>query len=268
MRLIFAILALLLISSCAKKPEQVNKDIKVFGHGGMGNGSTLPMNSLESMLACYHTGAEGNELDIQLTKDSVVIAMHSLELSENTSLKGMVNSLTWAEIAKGYYTENPYLKYNIVSLEQVFQSMNASPDYYFTLDCKRYPSETKNYDEIFTEQVFRLIEKYGLKNRVLIESDNERFLQLLQEKDSELKLFIYVGTVAEGIAVCERNGFYGITISTRNASKEEIQQVHERNLKIAIWNTHTKKDNREAVEKNPDFIQTEKVSYLLDLLSK
>ena len=269
MKFPFIIIALVvLLSSCSKNEQYSNMDIKAFGHGGSGNQSTLPMNSLESMLACYHAGGEGNELDLQLTKDSVLIAMHSSELAENTNLKGKVNSMTWTEIENGYYTENPYLKYKIVSLEQVLQYMGSFKNYYFTLDCKLYQSETEQYNEVFSNQLASIINKYDLTNRVFIESDNEAFLQLLKAKNNLLRLFIYTGSIADGILICEKNAFYGITISTRNATKEEIQQVHAKNLKVAIWNTHTKKDNKEAVEKGPDFIQTEKISYLLSLLSK
>ena len=59
---------------------------------------------------------------------------------------------------------------------------------------------------------------------------------------------------------------YGITISTDIISKEQIEIAHAKNLRVAIWGLYTENDNIEGIRKNPDYMQTDKVEDLLDLL--
>jgi len=62
------------------------------------------------------------------------------------------------------------------------------------------------------------------------------------------------------------NNLYGITISTEGITKGQITLAHNEGLLVAIWNTHSNRKNRQAVEKNLDFIQTDRVKNLVDLL--
>ena len=111
-----------------------------------------------------------------------------------------------------------------------------------------------------------IIQKFNIKDKVLIESQNEKFLGLMKDFDSDYyKLFIYAN-YDEGFEIAKRLDLFGITISTKKVSAEQIAHAHQHNLRVAIWNTNTKKLNREAVDKDPDYIQTDNLSYLLKLL--
>ncbi len=261
---------LFLLSGCQKKvalPPQ--HAIKVLGHGGLGNTSSLPMNSLESILACYYTGAQGNELDLQMSADGILVAFHSQELSENTNLRGMVNALTWAELSKGYYRENPYGNYALVSLRQVLTALyhnGMGKDYLLSFDCKLYNFETADFQQKFAQALVSLIREFNLEEQVIIENADPEFLQKVQELDTRLALFLYTESAEQGIRTCKEKDLQGLSISTRNIDAQEIKAAQDQNLEVAIWNTHTAKDNREAVEKNPDYIQTERITYLLNLL--
>ena len=48
--------------------------------------------------------------------------------------------------------------------------------------------------------------------------------------------------------------------------EEQIKIAHDNKLLVAIWNTHSASDNIEAINKNPDFTQTDKVKNLIKLL--
>ena len=61
--------------------------ITALGHAGMGIGNTYPMNSYESIFKCLNLGMDGTEFDVQMTKDSVLVAYHSQDLSDETNLK-------------------------------------------------------------------------------------------------------------------------------------------------------------------------------------
>ena len=258
--------------SCKKeKFEIVNLNgnkILALGHGGMGLGNTYPMDSAESILQCLNLGMDGSEFDVQLTADSVLVLFHDTELSQSTTLKGVINSLNWSEVKTAHYKETLYLDYSIISLEQLFSNLPDPQKFKFTFDCKLY-TENKNtlqFYDCYSRAIIRILEKYQLENNAYIESQSAEFLQLFKAKKSDYKFFIYPGSFEEGLKTAQTLGLYGITISTHNITAEQIKIAHDLNFWVTVWNTHTDNDNREAIKKNPDCIQTDKVKHLLKIL--
>ena len=123
-KLLILLSCLIITLSCSKENFDVanlnGNEISAFGHGGMGTRSTYPINTYESLMKCLNFGSDGTELDIQMTKDSVLIAFHDIDLSESTNISGLVNSLNWSEIKNAHYTDPLYTSYSIISLDQFF----------------------------------------------------------------------------------------------------------------------------------------------------
>jgi glycerophosphoryl diester phosphodiesterase len=238
------------------------------GHGGMGPSSTYPTDSYESLMECLSLGADGTEFDVQLTRDSVLVLYHDHDLSNNTTIKGCINSLSWSEVRTARYNQTLYLNYSIISLDEFFSHV-ANPDRYtFTFDCKLYTENvnTGAFYRSYIDAVIRLVHQYGLKNNVYIESQDPNFLALFKKKDPAFRLFIYPSSFEEGLEAAISAGLYGITISTRDITKEQIKMAHDLNLWITLWSIHTEDDNKEAIRKNPDCIQTDKLKHLVKLL--
>jgi len=270
-RILFFLISLIFFS-CEKEDftvENLNGNkITSLGHAGMGIGKTYPMNSFESIAKCLNLGMDGSEFDVQMTKDSILIAYHDQYLSANTNFIGQVNSLTWEELKTAHYTQTMYLDYSITSLEDLFSNMDNIQKYTFTFDCKLY-ADKPNMNEFYLtyiNAVIKIVQKYQLQNKVCIESQDEDFLSLFKNKEPEYKLFIYPSSFETGIETALALNLYGITISTRDISEKQVKIAHDNNLRIAVWNTHSESDHIEAINKNPDYIQTDKVENLIKLL--
>lgn len=260
--------------SCGKKEFSISNlsgnRITAMGHAGMGIDSNYPMNSMEGILKCLNLGMDGTEFDVQMTKDSILVLYHGEDLSNETNLSGTINSMNWEEVKKARYNETPFLNYSIVSLEQLFSSVKNLDNYQFTFDCKLYTktSDVNYFFNNYINAINKIVHKYQLQNNVYIEASSIDFLNLFKIKNPQSKLFINPPNFNEGLQLAMLNGYYGITISTRNVSKEQIAIAHENQLRVAIWNIHFRSDNIEAIEKNPDFIQTDNVKNLVKLLKK
>jgi glycerophosphoryl diester phosphodiesterase len=270
-RFIFSVFLLL---ACNKPEVNINNlnnnQISVFGHGGMGVGHTYPMNSFESIANCLNLGANGSEIDIQLTKDSVLVLFHSYDLSQETNLYGLINEYNWEEIKDGFYQNSPYLNYKIITLDQLFSGLPDLYQFTFTFDCKLYHkgSDDAVFHDQYISALITFIEKYQLHENVFIESQSIGFLQKLKDANPYLKLFIYPSSFDEGLRIAKSMNLKGITISTRAVTKDQIALAHKEGIMVAVWNTHSAKDNLEAIEKNPDFIQTDNLRHLIKVLKK
>ena len=82
-----------------------NDEIQVLGHGGMGIHSLLPMNSALSVQYSLDLGAAGAEIDVQMSKDGVLVAFHDEDLSESTNSEGIIHNLNWSQIEGSVYSD-------------------------------------------------------------------------------------------------------------------------------------------------------------------
>ncbi len=263
---------LIVTLSCSKEEFDIQNlngnKISALGHSGMGNRSAYPRNSYESLTKSLNLGADGIEIDLQLTKDNVLIAFHDEDLSESTNIKGLVRSLTWSEIQNAYYTNPLYTSYSIISMDQLLSNTDDMHQYNYTLDCKYHPlsNDDTQYETDYINALSQLITKFNLINNAYIESQSEDFLRLLQLENNEFNLFINPYSFEYGLETANKLGLFGISMSTDNISEDQIEAAHDNNLFIAIWGVQTNGDNTRAVNKNPDFIQTDCISHLVNLL--
>ena len=271
-KIIISFIILISVVSCEKEEFDIinlnDNKIIALGHAGMGSGDAYPMNSYESILKCLNFGMDGTELDVQMTKDSVLVAYHDQDLSENSNIDGIINSLNWYDIKNAYYTQTPYLNYSIISLEELFSNIDDLHKYKFTFDCKLYTNNinTNQFYTSYINAVVKLIQKYNLENNVYIESQSEVFLRMFKNLDPNYKLFIYSSSFESGLDIALSLDLFGLTMSIRDISKDQIEIAHNNNLWVAIWNIHSESDNIEAIHKNPDFIQTNEVRSLIELI--
>lgn len=261
-----------LLASCKKETFDIQNlngnRIYALGHGGMGFSNLYPINSFESILACLNAEADGTEIDVQMTLDSVLVAFHDETLDGSTDLSGIVNSLTWEQLSSGSYTNAPYDNYNIIRLEEVFSSLENCPGRYFTLDLKLYSSGTdmNAYYEAFSNELLDFYAKYDLYGSTFIESQVPEFLDILKAKNSNFQLYYYPQTFEDGFNVALDHGFKGISISTDITSKEQVEMAHSNGLFVTLWGANTKDKNSETIRKNPDMIQSDKIDHLVELL--
>lgn len=262
----------LLFSSCSKEEFTIqnlnNNKIDVLGHAGSGISNLYPINSMESFIRCFTDGANGTELDVQLTKDSVLVAFHDESLENSTNLEGLVRSKTWDEISQGYYDVVPYTEYNIVRVRDLLDNASTS-DRIFTFDIKKRPAEQEDvlqYYGCFARTLKKLFDDYDLYNRAFVEAQYEAFIVALQNESPAIRQFIFPQVFEDGLAIAQARGLYGITISTHNINKEQVTQAHDLGFHVTIWDVSKRPEIREAVRKNPDMIQTDNVPYLVKIL--
>ena len=234
----------------------------------MGIKSSYPINTFESIQKCLNTGSAGVEFDVQLTSDSVLVAYHGTDLSESTNLSGKISELTWAEVKDAKYKTTPYLDYKIISVNSIFSRVKKLYDFGYSMDCKvpdNHPHKSK-YLKNFASSINRLLKKYNLTNHAFIESKDTNLINNLVDLNLANRLFVYSTDFSSSLTFSKEKAIYGISISNDIISKEQIELAHQNNLRIVLWGIERKKDNLSAVDKSPDFIQTEDLNYLKALL--
>lgn len=241
--------------------------IITMGHGGMGIHSTYPLDSPAGILSCLHSDADGSEMDVQLTRDSVLVAFHSADLSEGSDMSGLVWEHTWSEVAQARLEGVPYSDHHILSIDALFDHIDPA-QHAISFDIKLNGGSTPDaqYYVTYVNALCRFLDEHPVGDRFFIESQSPQLLAMLKDRKPDLKLFIYPTSFAVGLQQARDGSLFGITVDMHEVTPAEIQQAHRENFWIILWNAETNSDNRAAIRLNPEIIQTDRLDDLVGAL--
>ncbi len=272
-KLIFLSAIIFITNSCKKNISlnNLNGDkIGCFGHAGMGSKSVYPANTLQSLETCLSKGADGTEMDIQVTKDGVLVVFHNDNLSGTTECGGVIRDLNWSDIETCRLHSTLLKNLNVISFDEFIQNINSPSKYTFTFDCKLTPGEgdDNEYYQRFAKSIESTITNYGLTENVFIESTDPGFLNLIKTFNATLKLFYLAEDIDNDIKIAAENSFYGISVDNNKISADQITEAHNQHLRVTLYGLETNKQNYDAILKQPDYIQTDDLDYLLRIFGK
>ena len=166
--LFFACICVLL-ASCSTQPTETRADrirtqllncdessVIVVAHRA--DWRNFPENSLEAIQSSIDMGVDMLEIDVQRTKDGVLILMHDHNLDRMTNGSGDIAETTWEEISKLNLKDHQgnMTSYKVAKLED---ALNLCKD--------RIMSNLDKADRYFDE-VFALLEKTGTTNLIVM----------------------------------------------------------------------------------------------------
>ena len=253
----------LLFLSCSKEDDfeidNLNNGlVMVLGHRGMGELYKYPGNTAESVLPVLGIGADGAELDLQMTKDSVLVFFHNKTLNGRTTFSGTISERNWDEL-KGCKYANTIADIPLYSVDSLFGMIDNIQDYYFSFDCK-YPDDTSsfdNYEATFLRAVERINQKYQMSENIIIEADF-RILDLISKLGLKNKICLLgLSGYKEAVDYAAKKSYFCIGASVGGISKEEVKYAHSQGVRVMVWSVKNVFGNREAIEKNVDIIQTD-----------
>ncbi len=256
--------------SCQQEEINTNlseRKVKVIGHGGMGIGQVYPMNSYESLMYALSLGSDGLEIDVQMTKDGVLVAFHDEELETKTDKKGKIYEKNWNEIEDAVYKNStPYTRYRLIRLEDIFEHIPNIENYILSLDVKGFNPDNGK----LVTSINSLIEKYKERrnidmSKIYIELKRNDLIELFQKQKINYSIFAYED-FDSALEKARKYKLKGITVQMDNLTKENVELAHQEGFLVATLNTHSKNRNIEAINKEVDYIQTDKVKHLLKIL--
>ena len=139
----------------------------IFAHRG--SAGTHPENTMASFMEAARVQADGIELDVQLSKDGVVVVIHDETVNRTTDGTGWVAQMTYRQLRKlnANYKFKQYGFCPIPSLQEVLEwAQNASLLINIELKNNLVPYER------LEEKTIELVERYSLASRVIFSSFN------------------------------------------------------------------------------------------------
>lgn len=268
-----AIFLLLLFAQCKEKEEYIddtyfNSKVMMFGHRGMGTMYKMPGNTYQSIAPAVAIGLDGCEIDIQLTKDTVLVLFHDHLLNPSTTCTGRIYESDWTDIkqCKYYAWENGIF---INSVDDLFNKLPGLTNLYFSFDCSKVDKDVADYDlyeNQYLRAIKRLCDKHNMSDHIFLEGDGA-FLLKAQSMGLTNKLFYYSYLDYDAINSASANHFFGIS-TCMDWMMVPADSAHAKGLYVMVWSPNNVNQNKDVLKAKADIIQTDDPISILKLLNR
>jgi glycerophosphoryl diester phosphodiesterase len=259
----------------------------VIAHGG--SKILYPENTDIAFQKSVELGVDVLEIDIQLTRDNLLVTHHDETIDRMSDGSGYVRNMTFEELSQfnyGYnfqtiYQDFPYQeeKANIMLLEEVFSLYKEQV--LFLVEIKNQGEDGK----LAAEQLQKLIYLHGLEDKVMVSSFHDDvidyFLQITnyivpvsgaRGHITDLVLSSYAGLnffyypYINGIAVPLSEPFKGYDVPLDTSIL--IDKLHKHNIFVHYWTINDEDEMRRLIEMGVDGIITDRPDLLLKILDE
>ena len=213
--------------SCDYLSEDVARP-EVCAHRG--DNVNAPDNSYEAFELAVSEGLPWIELDVQITADGVVVAEHDQTLKRRFGLNKAVADMTYDELMQHEVisgTGEEYKHVHITTLEKV---LLLAKENNMLVQIETKPTDRRPGLE---EEVIRLIEKTGMKGRVMIISLFTASIAKVKELDPGITTAHAVMMTWKDYA--EVKDADNLSAEVGTVSPELVHDLHEAGMKVFCW---------------------------------
>ena len=163
------------------------------GHRGMPTGA--PENTLEGSILAFENGANVIEMDVYLTKDGHVVAIHDSTTGRTCNENLVVESSTLAQLkrlyANKYYEEDPvYGQCRIPTLEEYLEWFKGKDCLFFI--------EIKSENIAIVPAIKKLIEQYDMYGQCSVITFDESIMAAMRKDYPEMSVGALSGAIMNG----------------------------------------------------------------------
>ena len=157
--------------------------MKVMAHRGYSG--KYPENTMLAFEEAAKTGADGIELDVQLTKDGQVVGIHDERIDRTTDGSGWVKDYTYEELKKfnAARVKGDQFGFQPIPSFEEYCAWAKNQSLFTNVELK---TSIIYYPEI-EEKTIALIRKYGLEDRIIFSSFNHLSILKMKELAPDVK---------------------------------------------------------------------------------
>ncbi len=270
---------LIALFGCVSCSEQVDlPTVSVLGHGGGGFTAIQnphPANSRNSIeRAIFLEGADGVEVDIQVTADNKFVLYHDNRLETSTNSSGFISDYTLSDLQSVSYRggTDQSTKYPLLSLDEAIQILSDAGRN-LTLSLNIQPQPEIEDQESYRFTIKLMLRSLRFKNTInmLVESPDRELLKALTSSQPWPPFISYyydASASATNVEFAKDLQLKGLVSNYLNEDQSSVQTAKEAGLEMVLYGLKIRKDIVNALKLEPDMIQTDNVPLSLDILGR
>lgn len=237
--------------------------VMVIGHRG--NSMFAPENTLSSMNQAYQRGADVVEVDVQLTANGDVVAMHDIAVDRTTNGSGMVANLTVPQLKTldaGSWFSDTFIGEQVPTLSEFLA--NAAPQGPVYLDIK---------SSSMGLAIRQVMDDLGLTyDRIWASADREATVADIHEHLPGASILWYGIVPRRGSAgyfsQMRAMGVTGFDLKWSDVSRRFARDAQENGMFFSTYTLNSPQEWRAALRMGVDGIETDDPGGLVELLSE
>ncbi len=233
----------------------------VIGHRGWPQ--EFPENTLVGLQAAIDLGVDMVEVDVHLSKDGHIVAMHDENVKRTTDGRGSIRKMTLSRIRKldaGSWHSHKFKGQRVPTLEEVLSLVSSRAG--LAVEVK-YPDERT---EALDEKLIPMLA--GFPGQLLVLSFDPDYLKAFKRKAPHLKTGFLCQARDKMLEVAVQANCDGIHPHWRRLNGDMTTAAHQEGLTITTWTAKDRKDCEAMLRLDVDGIATDCPDVLLNLLSR
>lgn len=233
--------------------------MRVFAHRGYSG--RYPENTMEAFRGALEAGADGIELDVQLTKDGQIVIIHDETLDRTTNGKGYVKDHTLAELKQLDASGKSLSGSGIPTFEEYCEWVKDTP----LITNVELKTSIVYYEEI-EEKTAAMVKAFHLEDRVIFSSFNHLSIVRMKELLPECP----VGALVEHDDLqnagyyCRKYGFEYYHPDGSLFTRENSENCRQYGIGVNVWTVNDLKMFENMAEWSADGIITNYPKYLAE----
>ncbi len=209
---------------------------KIIAHRGAS--AKAPENTFASFRLALRNHADILEMDIRLSSDNEIVVIHDASVNRTTDGTGKVSELTSSELKRldsGSWFSPEYREERIPLLREVFAADwgNAT----LNVEIKGTPEEYPR----FSKKIVRLVEEYGMEDKVVLTSFNNDYLEEIKKINPDISVGIVYNFRMQNYREKESlPGVSEINPLWYFLSKKFVRKAHDNKIKIYPWTVNSR----------------------------
>lgn len=228
-----------------------------------GSSIKYPENTMLAFVGALNEQANWIELDVQETKDDVLVVSHDNNLKRTTGKDIKITDMNYDEIKEidvGSYLNSNYPISYIPRLEDVIKWAGSNN---MKVNIELKPNGMENDLE---EKVIALIKKYNFEDNCVVASGKYEVLEKVKEIDDDIKTAYVMSFFYGDIIKLDKVDVFSIEASSIN--NELVKKIHNNGKEIYAWTVNNSDSINKMLELNVDNIITDDVELAYRLLFK
>jgi glycerophosphoryl diester phosphodiesterase len=219
-----------------------------------GAAGLAPENTLAAFRMAIELGADGAELDLQASKDGVVVVIHDDTVDRTTDGRGSIGDLTLAEIKRldaGAKFASAFRNERIPTLRELIDLVKASGRERFRLNLEiKFAEGREGQPADLEERVLAVLRETGFTDRVIVQSFYH---------PSAAKVKRLVPTIPAGLLAGQRNPPVDPVATVRAhrvdyyaphhtlVTADLVRALHQAHIPVVTWTVNDPADMRRLV---------------------
>ena len=239
-------------------------------HGHRGARSIYPENSILGFDYAMSIGVDVLEMDLNMTKDKNIIIYHDKNINTKLCKNGPslpIKDLTLSQIKeydcgafqdinfKEQHVQIQKIPTLIELLEWINKSNHSNKNTIkLNIEIKTTPELDTDSEVIeFANRVISILNKYNIKDRVIIQSFDERALKVIKSVEPSIKLSLLIeDPKINMIELAKKLNVDIISPEYILINKELVKEIHNNGFKVLPWTINSTKIFQQMIDMNVD----------------